>query len=222
MMMTPKLLLPVIAGERHHGAMQTKNDIRRSKKLSWLLRHGAGEEGLPMDAAGWAPVADVLARLRMSRAQLEHAVQTNRKRRLQLDGDRVRACQGHSAAGVPVTREALEATWRAHEGDAPIWHGTSRAALESIAASGLAPGRRTHVHLAAELESVVGKRAAVDVMLAVDPGRVRAAGVTVFVAPNGVILARRVPRDAIVGLEPMTKRSRRDVDALRAIFSFAS
>ena len=66
--------------------MNTKNDIRRSKKLSWLLRHGAREVGLPMDAAGWVSVPEVLRALSITRAQLEHAVATNRKRRLQLDG----------------------------------------------------------------------------------------------------------------------------------------
>ena len=201
--------------------MNTKNDIRRSKKLSWLLRHGAREVGLPMDAAGWVSVPEVLRALSITRAQLEHAVATNRKRRLQLDGERVRACQGHSADGTPVTLEALEASWVTLTGDALVWHGTSRGALESIAAAGLVPAQRTHVHLAEALESVIGKRAAVDVMLGVDPSRVRAAGVGLFTAPNGVILARRVPREAIVRLEPMTRRARAAAEALRAIFGFA-
>ena len=90
--------------------MNTKNDIRRSKKLSWLLRHGAREVGLPMDAAGWVSVPEVLRALSITRAQLEHAVATNRKRRLQLDGERVRACQGHSADGTPVTLDTAALT----------------------------------------------------------------------------------------------------------------
>ena len=92
---------------------RNKHDVRRSKRLSWLLRHGAREVGLPMDAAGWVSVPEVLRALSITRAQLEHAVATNRKRRLQLDGERVRACQGHSADGTPVTLEALEALLRA-------------------------------------------------------------------------------------------------------------
>lgn len=30
------------------------------RRLSWLLRHAAGEEGLEMDQAGWATIDDVL------------------------------------------------------------------------------------------------------------------------------------------------------------------
>lgn len=191
---------------------------KRSIWLSWLLRHGADEAGIAMDAAGWVAVAEVLRAGRMSRAELEAIVRENDKRRLQLEGERIRACQGHSTAGTPVTAEALEASWAVHEGGAPLWHGTSVAALTGIAREGILPVARTHVHLAAELASKVGKRANVDVMLRVEPARVNEAGLRVFVAPNGVLLVRRIPREAIVDLEPMTRRARNEEHRLRAIF----
>jgi putative RNA 2'-phosphotransferase len=174
-----------------------------SRQVSWLLRHGAVEAGLAMDAAGWARVGDVLAALRISREDLVEVVATNDKRRLQLDGDRVRACQGHSwGAGtsrMPVTREALEASWRRVEPDGPLWHGTNLTALDSIASAGLMPGRRTHVHLAATPDAKVGKRANVELLLEVDPARLAGHGLDVFEAPNGVLLVRRVPADCITG-----------------------
>ncbi len=77
----------------------SKSTVRRSKRLSWLLRHGAGESGLAMDGAGWAPVDDVLATPNMSLAELTDAVETNDKGRLQLDGGRIRACRGSLARG---------------------------------------------------------------------------------------------------------------------------
>lgn len=190
---------------------------KQSRALSWLLRHGAVEAGVTMDAAGWVAVTDVLRALGMTRTQLDEIVRTNDKRRLELEGERVRACQGHSTEGTPVTVEALEATWTVHEGDGPLWHGTSASALPAIAREGLLPLRRTHVHLASALDSVVGKRAAVDVMLEIDPARVRAEGQRIFVAPNGVVLVRRVPRVAIVGLRAMTRRSRAREQALRTL-----
>ena len=49
--------------------------VRKSKHLSWLLRHGARESGLPMDAAGWCAVDDVLQRTGLARAELEEVVQ---------------------------------------------------------------------------------------------------------------------------------------------------
>ena len=70
-----------------------------------------------------------------------------------------------------------------------------------------------------QLESRVGKRANVDVALEVDPRRVRADGVGIFRAPNGVILARRIPRRAIVDVVPMTRRAEARITELRARLS---
>ncbi|HZX01939.1 RNA 2'-phosphotransferase [Kribbella sp.] len=64
-----------------------------------------------MSADGWAAIADVLRVLGLTRERLDVAVRENDKQRLQVDGDRIRACQGHSLHGMPVTREALENSW---------------------------------------------------------------------------------------------------------------
>ena len=151
-----------------------------SKKLSWLLRHGANEAGLEMDAAGWAEVEDVRRVLHIGRDALEAAVRDNTKARLEVRGKRIRACQGHSLRDMPVTCEALEATWEEVADEAPVFHGTRMAALEGIAREGILPGERTHVHLAEAVDSTVGKRAAVDVMIEVSPARLRAAGIGLY------------------------------------------
>ena len=178
--------------------MNDKTIRRLSKKLSWLLRHGAGTKGLPMDAAGWVPVADVLSTLRVSRGALEATVADNNKSRFQVKGERVRASQGHSRQGMPVTLDALEASWERYEGPDSIWHGTRREAVESISHKGIHSGARTHVHLACSLTSHVGKRHNVPVMLEVSCQRLRDAGHEVFVSPNGVVLTRFVPPHCIV------------------------
>ena len=170
-----------------------KDMVKQSKRLSRLLRHGAGERGLAMSADGWAGIADVCGLLGMDRTTLDRAVLHNDKNRLQVDGERIRACQGHSLTGMPVTREALENSWRRVRPAELLWHGTTAAALESIQKAGLLPGRRTHVHLAPSVDSRVGKRSAVDVLLGIDAGDLE-----VFEAPNGVLLTRQVPVDAIV------------------------
>ncbi|TWD78971.1 putative RNA 2'-phosphotransferase [Kribbella amoyensis] len=170
-----------------------KDVVRDSKRLSWLLRHGAGERGLAMSADGWAAIEDVRAVLRMDRTALDRAVEHNDKNRLQVDGPRIRACQGHSLDGMPVTREALENSWRKADPPGPLWHGTTEAAVPGIRDHGLLPGRRTHVRLAPERDSKVGKRSRVAVLLRIDP-----ADLAVFEAPNGVLLTRQVPPDAIV------------------------
>lgn len=182
--------------------------VARSKHLSWLLRHGAVEAGLAMDPAGWSDVDDVLAQTGLSRAELEEAVRTNTKGRLELDGTRVRACQGHSKDNTAVDRDALEQSWGVYVGDTSLWHGTSRDAIHAIATAGILPIARTHVHLTDDPASKVGKRAEVAWLIEVDPQRMRAAGIGIFVAPNGVVLVRGVPPECIVGARAMTRRAR--------------
>lgn len=195
-----------------------KQLVKKSKRLSWLLRHGATEVGLDMDEAGWVDVGAVLRTLHMSLADLEWVVRENDKRRLQLEGGRVRACQGHSVDNLAVTREGLEASWAVYADEAPVWHGTSVEAVPSIAREGILAVGRTHVHLAPGMTSKVGKRASVHVMLEVSPARVREAGFEVYSAPNGVVLAREIPAGCIVGLHPMTKRAHEQASILRKLF----
>ncbi|KYF81283.1 RNA 2'-phosphotransferase [Sorangium cellulosum] len=188
-----------------------------SKKLSWLLRHGAPSMGIAMDDAGWVAVDDVLKALRMPRSRLDEAVENNTKNRLEVRGDRMRASQGHSREGMPVTLAGLEASWEEVLGDAPIWHGTSVDAVRGIAREGIRPAARTHVHCTDALDSAVGKRARVDVMLEISPARLRVKGIGVFRSQNGVILVREVPVGCIVGLVPIVARAKREAEALRAL-----
>lgn len=160
-----------------------------SRALSKLLRHAAGERGLAMSPDGWAAIADVLELLRMDRARLDEAVVQNDKQRLQVDGERIRACQGHSLAGMPVTREALENSWERVSPTDLLWHGTTQSVVPVIRREGLKPGRRTHVHLAADQR----RRSGADVLLGVNP-----VNLAVYRAPNGVLLVREVPAGAIV------------------------
>lgn len=186
-----------------------KDTLRKhGHRLSHLLRHGAIEAKLTMDAAGWAPIEQVLARTSLSRAELDAVVSDNNKQRYELRGDQIRAAQGHSIEGTPVTHEALEASWRRYEGQGPIWHGTHMSAVASIAQQGIVAGARTHVHLAAAPDSTVGKRAQVDVLLEVSPSKLREAGWEVFKSPNGVLLARVVPSFCIVGLRALSAAAR--------------
>lgn len=205
-----------------HRSTRVKSDPKviekASKQLSWLLRHGAIESGLAMDAAGWAAIDDVLRATSLSRPELDAVVRLNNKSRLEVRGDRIRACQGHSREGVPVTLEALEASWERYEGPESAWHGTNLVAALAIAREGILPGARTHVHLAPATDSKVGKRAQVDVLLEVGVERLRAAGIGVFQSGNGVLLCRSVPPDCIVGLEPATVHGQRQEAMLRDAF----
>jgi putative RNA 2'-phosphotransferase len=196
-----------------------RNLANTSKRVSWLLRHGAPERRISMDPAGWVAVSDVLRELRLSEAQLDAIVAQNDKARFERDGDRIRATQGHSAlGGAGVALDALEASWQLHESDAPIFHGTDVDAALSIAREGILSQKRSHVHLAPSADSKVGKRWNVDVLLVVEPSRVRAAGVRLFRSPNGVVLARSIPASAVTGVRPLTRRAQARLQDLRAAF----
>jgi putative RNA 2'-phosphotransferase len=199
------------------GIMARDKVSETSKKLSWLLRHGAGEAGLRMDAAGWASVDDVLRKIHMDMDTLLRAVAENNKARIEVQDGRIRACQGHSTEGMPVTCEALEATWARHEGAGPLWHGTSADAVPSILREGIRSVGRTHVHLAEATDSKVGKRAQVDVLIEVSVPGLLAAGLGVFQSSNGVVLVRHVPPSCITGLVPQTRAGRARQGELTAL-----
>jgi len=191
---------------------------KRSRRLSWLLRHGAQETGLAMDAAGWVAITDVLRMTHLNRSSLDEIVRANNKSRLEISGDRIRASQGHSLAGTPVELSALEASWSVWKGDTPdslIFHGTQPDAIPGISREGITARQRTHVHLADAVNSRVGKRANVGVLLEISPNLLRARGQEIFRSPNGVVLVRNVPVETVVGMQALSKRARHQQHALR-------
>lgn len=175
-----------------------------------------------MDAAGWVAVEDVLRLLELEPAALRQVVAQDEKSRLQWEGERLRACQGHSLKGTPVTPDALEQSWLPYEGRGPLWHGTSLAALPQIARDGLRPMERTHVHLAAATDSKVGKRARVDVLLRVELARLSAHGLRVFASPNGVLLVRWVPAEAITEIASVNAAARERHHELLSMFGLGA
>jgi putative RNA 2'-phosphotransferase len=199
-------------------SMNSKEATRASQKLSWLLRHGANEAHVTMDTAGWCSIEHVLRYIGMTRDDLDAIVRDNTKSRLEVRNNQIRACQGHSLMGTPVTLEALEASWVPDLRDTLIWHGTSIGALESIAREGLLAGDRTHVHLASETDSKVGKRAGVDVLLGIDTIKLRSTGISLYRSPNGVLLARSVSHECIAQLQALSRSALADESALRRLF----
>jgi putative RNA 2'-phosphotransferase len=201
--------------------MNDRRIKKLSHRMSWMLRHGAGELRLPMDAAGWVLVNDLLHHLHADSSELDEVVRHNNKARYELDGDYIRATQGHSLEGMPVTRKALERSWDVYAGDDTVWHGTNVNALVGISSEGIVPGRRSHVHLAAELDSTVGKRANVAVMLEISAKALRSRGYELFVSKNGVVLTRLVPPSCIRGLRAMTRTARKQEATLRRLLPAA-
>jgi putative RNA 2'-phosphotransferase len=163
--------------------------VRRSKRLSYVLRHAPGSIGLTLDAAGWADVDALLAALGWTRAELERVVATNDKRRFALDenGTRIRASQGHSVA--------VDLGYAARTPPPVLFHGTAERNVPAIEAEGLRPGRRHAVHLSPDEVTArrVGARHGRPVVLRVDAAGMAATGAAFTRSANGVWLVDAVP-----------------------------
>jgi putative RNA 2'-phosphotransferase len=177
--------------------MEYQQLVKISKRMSKALRHEPARVGLTLDPAGWVPVTEFLAAMRIDRATLDEVVGGNDKQRFAVavgeDGvERIRANQGHS---VPV-----ELGLAAAEPPEELFHGTAAAALSSIQASGLNRGGRHHVHLSpdtATARRVGARRGGAVVILTVLAGEMARAGHVFYRSDNGVWLADAVPPEFI-------------------------
>ncbi len=184
----------------HSDAMDERRTVKVSKYLSKHLRHQPERIGLTLDENGWVPVEELLraaARhgFAFSRAELDHVVAANDKRRFTIEGgaaggtgaDRIRANQGHT---VTVDLDLPPA-----EPPAYLYHGTVARVMDAIRAEGLRPMARHHVHLSPDRETAtrVGARRGRPLVLTVDAGAMHRVGHVFRVTANGVWLADAVP-----------------------------
>ncbi|GFE23376.1 MULTISPECIES: RNA 2'-phosphotransferase [Streptomyces] len=172
--------------------MNDQRSVRLSKYLAKHLRHEPERIGITLDAQGWVPVAELMAAAArhgfpFTRAELAAVVAGNDKQRYAIDGDRIRANQGHS---VPVDLDLPPAVPPAH-----LFHGTVAHSVAAIRDEGLRPMSRHAVHLSPDRETAtrVGARRGKPVVLTVDAGAMHRAGHVFRVSANGVWLTNRVP-----------------------------
>lgn len=179
-------------GTGNADGMDGARAVKVSKYLAKHLRHQPERIGLVLDPHGWVAIDDLLRAaaehgVRISRAELEHVVAVNDKRRFAIDGDRIRASQGHT---VDVDLDLPAA-----EPPAYLYHGTVARSLPAIRAEGLRPMARHHVHLSPDRETAtrVGARRGRPVVLSVDAGAMHRDGHVFHVSANGVWLTAAVP-----------------------------
>ncbi|KAF2717037.1 phosphotransferase KptA/Tpt1 [Polychaeton citri CBS 116435] len=155
-------------GKGRGGRAPLTRDAQVSKKMSWLLRHGAEKEGLKLQDGGYLNVSEMLClqqfkSLKVTLAEVKGIVASNDKQRFTMIIDTsknnnagqtsddpadflIRANQGHSlkvesdSLLKPVTTDNLP--------EAAV-HGTSHAAwVQIVSSGGLKPMGRNHVHFA--------------------------------------------------------------------------
>ena len=178
--------------------MNPAQTTRTSKFLSLVLRHQPETAHITLDAAGWVSVEDLLvgcakARRTLNRADLEHIVATNAKKRFEFsaDGTRIRASQGHSVE--------VDLNYESKDPPPILYHGTATRFLESIQVQGLLKMQRHHVHLSAETKMTmqVGARHGKPVLLTILAADMHQAGHTFYLSTNGVWLVEHVPPNFI-------------------------
>ena len=181
--------------EERYDKMGKLNLMRKSKTLSYLLRHNP--EDLSMDSNGWVFVDDVLKKLNMTIDDLKEIVKENDKKRFGFNDDltKIRANQGHS---IDVDVELKET-----EPPKYLYHGTSPTYVKEILKSGgLSKMKRNHVHLSKDKETAinVGKRHAKyldPAILTVRAYDMYKDGFKFFISENNVWLTEYVPKKYI-------------------------
>ncbi|KAJ4486945.1 KptA family-domain-containing protein [Lentinula lateritia] len=222
---------PKRGGGKLRGLPKDSPAVRLSKTLSWLLRHGAQSEGLPMRADGFVKVTDLLENPKIKSqaldlAGLQQIVNTDSKQRYNLvcedDIWWIKANQGHSIKAVKLDLKPIFTVEDIPSRTAV--HGTTKTAWLSISSQGLSKMTRNHIHIAQGVSGnnvISGMRKSCDIFIFIDVPKALAAGITFFLSDNGVVLTegndkgflepafflsvQNAKREALVGWEDPTK-----------------
>ncbi|KAL1748145.1 KptA family-domain-containing protein [Schizophyllum fasciatum] len=173
--------------------------VRLSKTLSYILRHGAQKEGIPIRADGYVKVDDLLKNNRfksqaVTLEMLQQIVKDDAKQRYDLDLEPpstwlIKANQGHSLQTVKLELKPIHS--RADIPTGIAVHGTTNGPWASISQQGLSKMKRNHIHLAQGTggkEVLSGMRKSSEVFIFVDVDRAIAAGLKFELSDNGVVL----------------------------------
>ncbi|KAI9279104.1 phosphotransferase KptA/Tpt1, partial [Sporodiniella umbellata] len=163
-----------------------------SKRLSYILRHGAKKENLNMSSDGFVLLDDVLKLSQfkgVTYPEIEYVVKNNDKRRYELVEREnffyIRATQGHSLKTV----KADELLVRLESVSTPIVHGTTMKAWSLIRTKGLSKMGRNHIHFACDRTAESGIRKTSKVFIYIDFEKATKDGVVFYKSSNNVILS---------------------------------
>ncbi|XP_074096745.1 tRNA 2'-phosphotransferase 1-like [Cotesia typhae] len=163
-------------------------DVKISKRLSYLLRHGTHTEGLNIAKDGFVLVSHILSKLDgVGLQDIERIVKNDDKQRYTLINDKVwkiKANQGHSITTV----DNLSLKPIKINPDFDIIHGTYCKYWTNIKYQGLSRVNRNHIHFAKGLNLNCGLRQSAEVFIYIDFKKATGEGLEFFESENGVIL----------------------------------
>jgi putative RNA 2'-phosphotransferase len=159
-----------------------------------VLRHRPDSLGLELKEGGWIEVERLLAAMQsygksISLEVLQTVVPGNDKQLFEFstDGLHIRARQGHSIDVDLGYKPALP--------PAVLYHGTAIQFLESIFQQRLLKGKKHHIHLSTNKETMlrVGMCHGKSQLLTIDADEMHADGLQFFLTGNDVWLTEHVP-----------------------------
>lgn len=162
---------------------------KKSKFLSFILRHKPSAANITVDKYGWANVSQIIQNTDITFQELQAIVETDEKGRYSFSEDltKIRANQGHSIKVENIHKKAIPPT--------VLYHGTNASVLKTILKEGLSKMKRHHVHLSSDLETatIVGNRRKKDlVILQIDAKSMLTDNITFYISENGVWLVDHV------------------------------
>lgn len=171
----------------------SKREVQISKALSYLLRHGAHKEKLPMTDDGWIKIDDLLHHQRLksfktTRDDLNKIVLNNDKQRFKIKNEFICAVQGHS---IKINNDNLV---KLDENELPseIYHGTYQKKLPMIKASGgLSKMNRNHIHFTSP-GAKSGIRPNCNLLIYLDIRKCLQNKIVFYKSENGVILTEGI------------------------------
>lgn len=167
---------------------QSKNDIVLSKKLSYLLRHGAIKKGLNIKPNGFVVVDELLKKLpHYTIDDIKRVVENNNKQRFTLNTTNgiieIKANQGHSISKInELSLRILD------DAKFDIIHGTYFKYWTTIKTEGLSRMKRNHIHFAKGLNFINGLRQSAELFIYINFEKAKKDGLIFLESENGVIL----------------------------------
>lgn len=170
-------------------------DIRISKFLSFILRHGPDKYNLVLDNNGYADLKTVLSILsnrfnneKISRQTIESIMQNSKKKRFEIGEDKIRAFYGHSIEKRINFKESSSLP-------STLYHGTTEKAYKKILKEGLTKQNRQYIHLTDNVRDAIlvsKRRTARSVILEIDIGKAQKIGIK-FYKSGDMFLADNIP-----------------------------
>ncbi|KAL4481763.1 hypothetical protein ABPG74_007852 [Tetrahymena malaccensis] len=178
-------------------------DTRLSKKLSWLLRHGAEKEGLNIGTDGFVLLQEILNRNDFNGVTFERiksVVDNNDKKRYELQQKEhngalqwfIRATQGHTISSINDEELLDKISLDVAATLGIVVHGTYKQFWDPISKEGLKTMARNHIHFAigypGDKEVISGMRKSCDIYIEIDIVKAIEDGIDFFISKNNVVL----------------------------------